>query len=214
MSSYFGGEAEEKKSESLRTYLQQASSSLKNVTDQSAAILGLAEKTRMEELEEACCGCCPAMTYSQRFTGYCVCLALAFCLTVGAATRLVELIQGNPAPFAIFYTFENVTSIASSFFLSGPWNQLKRMCDKTRYIASFLYFFCLFATLFFVFFEDLPTAARLSLIFFFIVAQWCALLWYTLSYIPYAREYIVSCCGDCCADAFCPCLKVGSQNED
>ena len=202
----FGGE-EKTTEETLRGYMAEAQKSMKEVTDQTASLLGIQEKTAMEEMEEAMCSCCPTMTYQQRIYGYLGCLSLSFLLMLGAATRLVELLQGDPVPFAIFYTAENLTNICASFFLSGPCNQLKRMCDRTRYLATCLYFFCMAATLFFVFFSGLPAAAQLSLIFFFIFAQWCALIWYTLSYIPYAREYLVSCCGTCCTDTFCPCVR-------
>mmetsp|Transcript_33076 Transcript_33076/g.105568 ORF Transcript_33076/g.105568 Transcript_33076/m.105568 type:complete len:218 (+) Transcript_33076:94-747(+) len=215
-SSYFGGGGggeSEKDESTFQSYVASAQSSMKEVTDQTAGLLGLREKTQYEEMEEACCACCPALTYTQRIYGYLGCLFVSFVLTVGAATRLVELIQGDPAPFAVFYTAQNVTSICASLFLSGPWNQVKKMCDATRYLATSLYFFCMFATLFFVFFTGLPAAAQLSLIFFFIAAQWAALLWYTLSYIPYAREYLASCCGECCIDCLCPCLRPGGADD-
>ncbi|TSK62668.1 Vesicle transport protein SFT2B [Bagarius yarrelli] len=38
--------------------------------------------------------------------------------------------------FAIFYTFGNVASLLSTMFLMGPLKQVKRMCDKTRALAT------------------------------------------------------------------------------
>ncbi|KAI5097466.1 hypothetical protein C0J45_12775, partial [Silurus meridionalis] len=38
--------------------------------------------------------------------------------------------------FAVFYTFGNVASLLSTMFLMGPLKQLKRMCDKTRALAT------------------------------------------------------------------------------
>lgn len=201
MESLFGGHPEEKKettSDMIQAYAD-------DLQQQTSRLLGLEPKTQLEELEEAACACCPDLTYQQRIIGYCVCLFIGFCLTIGAAVRLGELLAGDPAPFAIFYTADNVVTVCSSFFLSGPATQCKKMCDKTRYIATMLFFLTMIGTLFFAFYAGIPAGARIGLIIGMIFIQWCALLWYTISYIPYARECICSCCQTWCADTFCGC---------
>ncbi|KAJ1456120.1 hypothetical protein M885DRAFT_420907, partial [Pelagophyceae sp. CCMP2097] len=175
------------------------------------------EPTQLEALETSCCEGCPAMTYSQRLGGYCGCLFLGFCLSIGAATRLGELVGGDPGPFAIIYSIANVVALCASLFLSGPYAQLKTMrvaafpkCVSRarrfgayRIVATCVYLDAIAATLFFAFFEGLDASARVGLIVACIFVQWLALLWYEyqLSFIPYAREYVASCAADACGDA-------------
>src|SRR5690606_20377132 len=52
--------------------------------------------------------------------------------------RIMELINGNPAPFAICYTIGNVVSICGTCFLYGPWNQAKKMFALTRLVKKIL----------------------------------------------------------------------------
>lgn len=105
-----------------------------DISNRTSKLLGLGPKSTIEQLEDDLCACCPTLTYGQRIAGYCICVFVSFCLTIGAATRLGELLAGDPAPFAIFYTFQNVVCVCSSFFLSGPAAQCKKMCDATRFV--------------------------------------------------------------------------------
>mmetsp|Transcript_17091 Transcript_17091/g.53388 ORF Transcript_17091/g.53388 Transcript_17091/m.53388 type:complete len:221 (+) Transcript_17091:29-691(+) len=205
------GKAEEKQPSAVASAANALHSYADDLSSRTSKLLGLQEKSKLEQLEDELCSCCPTMSYQQRIAGYCTCLFLSFCLTIGAATRLGELLAGDPAPFAIFFTFQNVVAICGSFFLSGPAAQCKKMCDSSRFIATTLYFVSMVATLFFAFYTGLPGGAQIGLIILFIFVQWIALLWYTLSFIPYAREYICTCCHECCHDAFCKCdcLKGG-----
>jgi len=43
--------------------------------------------------------------------------------------------------------------------------------------------------------------ARAGLIIVLVAVQSLALLWYMLSYIPFARDFVKNCCKGCCADA-------------
>ncbi|VDN34954.1 unnamed protein product [Dibothriocephalus latus] len=72
--------------------------------------------------------------------------------------------------FAIFYTFGNLCSLASSFFLMGPVQQCKRMFAETRIIAACLVLW-----------------GKPVLCLLFSVFQFLALTWYSISYIPLAR---------------------------
>ena len=64
-----------------------------------------------EELEEEVCALCPSMTYTQRLWGFVICLALGFLVSMGSLFRLVQLMEGNPEPFAIMYTSGKTPSI-------------------------------------------------------------------------------------------------------
>uniref|UniRef100_A0A7S3JV88 Vesicle transport protein n=1 Tax=Aureoumbra lagunensis TaxID=44058 RepID=A0A7S3JV88_9STRA len=159
--------------------------------------LGLAEekpKTAAEEFEDALCSICPQLTYQQRIGGYIACFFVSFCLSIGSFTRLVELVKGNPAPFVVFYTLGNVMAIIGSLFLSGPRAQCKKMWDPTRRIATSVYLLTIFFTIFVAFYEGIPDDGRIGIIIMCIFIQWIAMLWYTISFIPYARDYVIMIC--------------------
>ncbi|XP_060774777.1 SFT2 domain containing 2b [Neoarius graeffei] len=88
--------------------------------------------------------------------------------------------------FAVFYTFGNVASLLSTMFLMGPWKQLKRMCDKTRALATAVMIICLVLTLCSAFWWQNKGLAVL-----FCILQFLALTWYSLSYIPFARDALI-----------------------
>ncbi|XP_046732770.1 SFT2 domain containing 2b isoform X2 [Silurus meridionalis] len=76
--------------------------------------------------------------------------------------------------FAVFYTFGNVASLLSTMFLMGPLKQLKRMCDKTRALATAIMIW-----------------HNKGLVVLFCILQFLALTWYSLSYIPFARDALI-----------------------
>ena len=171
--------------------------------------VGLEQKRTVTDqiLDESC----PKLTYNQRLTGYVLCMCVAFLLTIGSLIRLKALIQGDPAPFVIYFTFGNLCAIASSFFLSGPKAQCKKMVDRTRRIATAFYLLTIFFTFFVAFYEDVPDGARVGIIILCVVVQWLAMLWYTISFIPFARDWVCLCCcsapWDLCKRYCGPCAK-------
>lgn len=88
--------------------------------------------------------------------------------------------------FAVFYTFGNIASLLSTVFLMGPLNQLKRICDKTRALATAVMITCLVLTLCSAFWWQNKGLAVL-----FCILQFLALTWYSLSYIPFARDALI-----------------------
>ena len=50
--------------------------------------------------------------------------ALSSKLIVENCIRLVELLKGDPVPFALMYTLGNIVAICSTCFLYGPWAQV------------------------------------------------------------------------------------------
>jgi hypothetical protein len=110
------------------------------------------------------------------------------------------------------YTSGNAVSIAATLFFYGPWSQCKKMFESVRIAATLIYLFWMSVTLFLTYYPE-PVPARVVLIVMSIFFQFCALVWYTLSYIPYGRSIALSCCKglcpapvasavacDCCAD--------------
>ncbi|XP_053353764.1 SFT2 domain containing 2b [Clarias gariepinus] len=88
--------------------------------------------------------------------------------------------------FAVFYTFGNIASLLSTMFLMGPLKQLKRMCDKTRALATAIMITCLVLTLCSAFWWQ-----NKGLTVLFCILQFLALTWYSLSYIPFARDAVI-----------------------
>lgn len=68
-------------------------------------------------------------------------------------------------------------------------NQCKRMFDKIRIVATIVYLSLIGLTLFFAFKKKTGLALLCSIL------QMLALIWYGLSYIPYARTMIKKCLG-------------------
>lgn len=87
--------------------------------------------------------------------------------------------------FALFYTTGNMLSMASTCFLMGPWKQVKKMFHETR----------IFATIGVLVFMVLTLLAALrwhkkGLAILFCICQFLSFTWYSLSYIPYARDAV------------------------
>ncbi|XP_067897134.1 vesicle transport protein SFT2B-like isoform X2 [Heterodontus francisci] len=84
--------------------------------------------------------------------------------------------------FAIFYSIGNISSIGSTLFLMGPVKQCKKMFEPTRLVATIVM---------------LWKKAALALIF--CVLQFFAMAWYSISYIPFARDAVIKCFSTCMA---------------
>ncbi|KAL6420878.1 hypothetical protein ACFW04_011121 [Cataglyphis niger] len=67
----------------------------------------------------------------------------------------------------------------------GPFNQFKKMFASTRLIATILVFTSVTLTLVAALYLHNPGLALL-----FIIIQSLAMTWYSLSYIPYARDAV------------------------
>eukprot|EP01122_Echinamoeba_exundans_P009823 TRINITY_DN3538_c0_g2_i1.p3 TRINITY_DN3538_c0_g2~~TRINITY_DN3538_c0_g2_i1.p3 ORF type:complete len:146 (-),score=20.15 TRINITY_DN3538_c0_g2_i1:76-513(-) len=127
---------------------------------------------------------CPSLSWTQRLWGFVICFALGFvCSFIGTFFITINL-----ALFAVLYTLGNVFSLASTGFLVGPIRQLKSMFDPTRMITTIVFLAAMALTL---------TAAlwwqNVGLVILFVIIQWLALIWYSLSYIPYARTLVTNC---------------------
>lgn len=121
---------------------------------------------------------------------------IRFTKRVVSLFRLFELLKGDPIPFALMYTLGNIVAVCSTCFLYGPWTQAKKMAAPTRIIATSVYASMMALTLFLVFYQgELPI--RLLFVVMAIALQFIALVWYTLSFIPFARELISQLCCKC-----------------
>ncbi|CAH1408354.1 unnamed protein product [Nezara viridula] len=122
-----------------------------------------------------------SLSWSTRIKGFIVCFILGLIISVFASLSL--FLHKGLSLFVIFYTIGNVVSMMSTCFLMGPIKQFKRMFAETRLIATILVLVMMGLTLFAALYFH---KAAMSL--FFMILQWLAMTWYSLSYIPYARD--------------------------
>ncbi|XP_014677572.1 PREDICTED: vesicle transport protein SFT2A-like isoform X2 [Priapulus caudatus] len=94
--------------------------------------------------------------------------------------------------FAVCYTIGNIIALSGTFFLMGPLSQLKKMFAMTRLIATIVMLVALVLTLMAALWWDNP-----GLTILFVIIQFVAMLWYSISYIPYARDAVKKCAEGC-----------------
>eukprot|EP00899_Mesostigma_viride_P012654 jgi/Mesvir1/2138/Mv16660-RA.1 len=126
----------------------------------------------------------------QRLYGFGICFGLGFFFSMLSMMFLMF-----PIKFATLYTFGNVMFLVSTGFLVGPWNQIKFMFKQNRFIASSIYLFSMFLTLFCALYLEFMLLTLIC-----IVVQTGALLWYCLSYIPFARRLVANLVNKCIGD--------------
>lgn len=135
---------------------------------------------------------CPSLSYHERLIGCVTCFLMGFILSLGSTFRLAKLLHGNPAPFAIAYTLGNLLSIGCTTFFVGPSKQVQTMFHSKRRASALVYVSLLFGTLFLCFVHRVHH--RLVLVSISLLVQFLALVWYTLSYVPYGRTIAKHSC--------------------
>eukprot|EP00040_Diaphanoeca_grandis_P029354 m.171741 g.171741 ORF g.171741 m.171741 type:complete len:188 (+) comp31660_c0_seq2:223-786(+) len=136
-----------------------------------------------DEVNQAC-GLCK-LTRKQRLYGFFWSLVLGFVMS-GLGILLLGL--HNILGFAITYSVGTIISISSSMFLFGPWYQIKRMFKETRIFAVLIMLVAIGMTLY------VALALRsVPLAILCVAIQFIAVIWYGLSFIPYARKIVTSC---------------------
>ncbi|KAF4112303.1 SFT2 domain containing 2a [Onychostoma macrolepis] len=123
--------------------------------------------------------------WGTRVKGFLVCMVIGVvCTILGVCCLFIPKI--GVIIFIVFYTFGNLCSLVSTMFLMGPVKQLKRMCDKTRAFATVVMLACLVLTLCAAFWWKI-----FALTLLFVILQVLAFAWYSLSYIPFARDAVL-----------------------
>ncbi len=72
------------------------------------------------------------------------------------------------------------------------------MFAETRRIATSIYLLLIIVTIAVAFGYKQDGATKVALIVLCVIAQFLALCWYTLSYVPFARQAVMACLGSCC----------------
>ncbi|GAB2277248.1 hypothetical protein Dimus_011955 [Dionaea muscipula] len=120
------------------------------------------------------------LSTKQRFYGFAICFAAGL-----TCTFLSMLVFLNPIKFGITFTFGNVLSLGSTAFLVGPKRQVALMLDPVRIYATAIFS----ASMILALFSALYIHSKL-LTFLSIILEFGALIWYSLSYIPFARSMV------------------------
>ena len=85
-----------------------------------------------------------------------------------------------PKFFSIVFTSGSICSTMATFFLCGPKQQWKNMMKPYRAVIGIV-------------------LSDSSIVVFILAAcQFCAMVWYALSYIPFGRKFCGACLKSCC----------------
>ncbi|KLT45868.1 SFT2-domain-containing protein [Cutaneotrichosporon oleaginosum] len=102
------------------------------------------------------------------------------CSLLGA----ILLITGQSSAFAALFGVGAIISLVGTGFLIGFRRQAKLMFKPVRIVATILMLVSLVLTFVIAFLVGGGVAI------IFVIIQWLAMLWYSLSYIPYARDAV------------------------
>ncbi|XP_055335595.1 vesicle transport protein SFT2B-like [Paramacrobiotus metropolitanus] len=132
-----------------------------------------------------------SLSWGTRIKGFIACFVLGVVLSILGSAFLWIPGKGL-ALFAIFYTLGNLLSIGSTFFLMGPVKQLKSMFAETRWLAACVMILFFVLTLMAALWWKAALAALI-----FCACQFLAMTWYSISYIPYARNAVKGAMTSC-----------------
>ncbi|XP_059290167.1 uncharacterized protein LOC132043726 isoform X1 [Lycium ferocissimum] len=116
----------------------------------------------------------------QRLYGFAICLSTGI-----ACTLLSMLVFFNPIKFGITFSFGNLLALGSTAFLIGPKRQVTMMLDPVRIYATAIYIASIIIALFSALYVRNKLLTLLS-----IILEFGALIWYSLSYVPFARSMV------------------------
>ncbi|KAK4283238.1 hypothetical protein QN277_000212 [Acacia crassicarpa] len=108
------------------------------------------------------------------------------------STKQSMLVFFNPIKFGIAFTLGNLLSLGSTAFLIGPKRQLTMMLDPVRIYATAIYLASMIIALFCALYVRNKLLTLLA-----IILEFGALIWYSLSYIPFARTMVSKIMGAC-----------------
>jgi len=154
---------------------------------------------RNDQDEDFASTCCPNLGLKQRIFLCACCFLAGQLLQFFAVTSSAGVLVGHPGRFARCYSMGNMMMLTGSFFLSGPRRQCNKIREKNRLVAFSAFVLSQILTLTVVY-KD-PFWGRALLILALVVTQWCAQVWYILSYIPYGHtigrrvaKQVLGCC--------------------
>ena len=157
-------------------------SSTSNMWKKFQISTGLAEpeeQTWSEEISEM-----TSLSWHQRLIGFFMSLAMGITFIIIAMT-FVPMIALFGKKFAFFFTCGNLFCVASTAFLVGPKRQMASMFESHRAQVAATYVAAMLLTMI----SALQWRSSILSIVFAAV-QVAAVVWYGLSYIPFARRVV------------------------
>ncbi len=133
--------------------------------------------------------CLPDLDWTMRIQGFIMFMVLGF---IASSLAWFTLSTGHYTKYATLMTLGNLMSICSTLLLMGPRRQCRKMFDETRQVATTVYLCTMTLTVVVAF-----TLQSVALCALCSAAQYLALIWYSLSYIPYGREMATGCLKNC-----------------
>lgn len=125
------------------------------------------------------------LTYTQRLAAFFMTLGMGLVFILFAASTGAAMILVAPKKFAFFLTVGNIFCLLSTTFLVGASYQLRMMFSAHRFQAALLYCTSVFLTIYFSVIRPFGLACLVLA-----VIQVACLLWYCLSFVPFARRTI------------------------
>lgn len=138
------------------------------------------EESLMDGMDNYC-----NLSWENRLYAFGACFVIGIFLSIFGS---IELFFYQYTTFALLYTLGTIIALAGTAFLRGPVSQVKKMFDADRWIATVILIAAMILT---IVCGCVIKVAILALIC--CCVQFCAFAWYTLSYIPYARNAVKSC---------------------
>jgi len=123
------------------------------------------------------------LTRMQRLYGFAACYLAGLVLSV---LGTVMLIIGSHGSFSVLYALGTIVSLIGTGFLIGFRSQIKLMFKPVRIVATIVFL----AMIIMIFIAAFVIRSS-TLCIIFVVLEYLAFLWYTLSYIPYARTAVL-----------------------
>eukprot|EP01135_Chromosphaera_perkinsii_P003243 Nk52_evm18s239 gene=Nk52_evmTU18s239 len=140
--------------------------------------------TFMGEMDSTC-----ALSRKTRIYGFGLCFAAGWIMSICSC---ISLALGRVSHFAVLYSAGNIVSILSSGFLVGPVRHMKTMFAPVRAMTTCIMLVFIFLTLYSGLYLH-----KTGLTVLCVMGEFCAMLWYYLSYIPYGRTLMSKCLGSC-----------------
>ncbi|KAJ7632207.1 SFT2-domain-containing protein [Roridomyces roridus] len=127
------------------------------------------------------------LSRTTRLYGFGACLGVGLVLSILGS---IVLFFGQITLFAVLYGFGTVISLAGTGFLIGFLTQLKLMFKPVRVVATIVFLACIGLV-----FVGAFVLGNEILCLIFVILEYLAYTWYSLSYIPWARSAVKKAVG-------------------
>ena len=134
--------------------------------------------------------CCPNLTYTQRIIGFVLCAGTGYVLSlIGTLNLIGGFTDEKVRLFALLYVGGNVVALCATGFLISPKKQCINMWKPTRRFTTAFYLSMLIVVFAVTMVKPYQS---IYLILFLLFVEVLAAVWYSLSYIPFGRDFVSS----------------------